>query len=293
MNTKILEYIVAIAEERSLTRAAERFYLSHPALSRHLRNVEKELGAPLFRRTAEGMEPTPAGLYFISDARAILHLEQQMNQRLSAMRQERHHTIRIMVDTPFYNRFIQRVLPGFAELHPEYTVDITQCNAAGARDALRRGDGVLAVLISGDQQAPGLTYLPFLSSRLMLIFPQDYNGKTDMEGLRQALEDGMFLSQYPSGSTVHALIEQRLSAFQIYPKRVMEGETRTIMEHVIRGGNCCMLPEFFLPLARQAGLVIGSEFCPMNHVLAYSSQLILSPAVQELMQLVIKAFSTF
>jgi len=281
VNTKILEYIVAIAEERSLTRAAERFYLSHPALSRHLRNVEKELGAPLFRRTAEGMEPTPAGLYFISDARAILHLEQQMNQRLSAMRQERHHTIRVMVDTPLYNRFVQRVVPGFAKLHPEYTVDITQCNA------------VLAVLISGDQQAPGLTYLPFLPSRLVLIFPKDYAGKTDMEGLRQALEDGMFLSQYPTGSTVHALIEQRLSAFQIYPKRVMEGETRTIIEHVIRGGNCCMLPEFFLSLARQAGLVIGSEFCPMNHVLAYSSQLILSPAAQELMQLVIKAFSTF
>ena len=96
-----------------------------------------------------------------------------------------------------------------------------------------------------------------------------------------------------NGDTKFALIEQQLSAFQIYPKRVMEGETRTIMEHVIRGGNCCMLPEFFLPLARQAGLVIGSEFCPMNHVLAYSSQLILSPAVQELMQLVIKAFSTF
>ncbi len=293
MNTKILEYIVAIAEERSVTRAAERFYLSHPALSRHLRNVEAELGTPLFRRTAGGMEPTPAGLYFISDARAILHLEQQMNQRLAAMRRERHHSIRAMVDTPFYNRFVQRVLPSFAELHPEYTVDITQCNAAGAREALRRGDAVLAVLISGNQPAPGLTYLPFLPSRLMMIFPRDYTGKTDMEGLRQALEDGMFLSQYPTGSTLHALIEQRLSASQIYPQRVMEGETRTILEHVIRGNACCMLPEFFVSLASQAGLVIGSEFCSINHVLAYSSQLILSPAVQELMQLVIKTFSDF
>lgn len=293
MNTKILEYIVAIAEERSVTRAAERFYLSHPALSRHLRNIEEELGAPLFRRTAEGMEPTPAGLYFISDARAILHLEQQMNLKLAAMRQERHHTIRVMVDTPFYNRFIQRVVPGFSELHPEYTLDITICNASQAREALRQGEAVLASMISGDQQAPDLTYLPFLPSQLMLIFPKDYSGKTDTDGLRQALEDGMFLSQYPSGSSLHTLIEQRLSAYQIYPQRVMEGETRTIVEHAIRGNACCMLPEFFLPLAKQAGLVIGSAFCPLNHVLAYSSQSILSPAVQELMQLIIKVFSNF
>ena len=293
MNTKILEYIVAIAEERSVTRAAERFYLSHPALSRHLRAVEDELGKSLFHRTPGGMELTPAGLYFISDARAILHLEQQMNLKLEAMRQERHHSIRIIMDTVFYNRFVQRVVPAFAKLHPEYTLDITKGNAAEARDALRRGDAVLAAFISGEQQVSDLTYLPFLPSRLMLVFPRAYSGTTDIDGLRQALEDGMFLSQYPSGSTVHTLIEQRLSAYQIYPKRVMEGETRTIMEHMSRGNTCCMLPEFFLQLARQAGLVIGSEFCPMNHVLAYSSQSILSPVVKDLMQEIIKAFSSF
>ena len=293
MNTKILEYIVAIAEERSVTRAAERFYLSHPALSRHLKNMEEELGTPLFRRTSGGMEPTPAGLYFISDARAILHLEQEMDLKLAAMRQERHHTIRIMLDAPFYNRFIQHVVPDYAELHPEYTLDITKCNASEARDALRRGDAVIAVFISGDQQVPGLTYLPFLISRLFLVFPRGHAGKTDISGLRQALDSGLFLSQYPSGSTLHAMIEQRLSAYQIYPDRVMEGETKTILDHVMRGNAICMLPEFFLPLARQAGLVVGDEFCPNDHVLAYSPKTTLSPAVQDLMQVIIRVFSSF
>ena len=47
MNTKILEYIIAIAEEKSISQAADRFYLSQPVLSRHLKKIEDELGAPL------------------------------------------------------------------------------------------------------------------------------------------------------------------------------------------------------------------------------------------------------
>lgn len=50
MDTKILEYVIAIAEEKSLSKAAERLYLSQPALSQRLKKLEDELGTPLFLR---------------------------------------------------------------------------------------------------------------------------------------------------------------------------------------------------------------------------------------------------
>lgn len=48
MDTKIIEYVIAIAEEKSLSKAAERLYLSQPALSQRLKKLEDELGTPLF-----------------------------------------------------------------------------------------------------------------------------------------------------------------------------------------------------------------------------------------------------
>ncbi|MBQ8092837.1 MAG: LysR family transcriptional regulator [Clostridia bacterium] len=135
MNTKVLEYIVAIADEKSITRAAERFYLSHPALSRHLKNIETEMGTPLFTRTSTGMQLTPAGLIFINDARAILNLEQKMNHSLADMRRQQRHLIPVMVDSVFYNLTVSTVLPHFSEKHPDFTVDITKCAAADACSA--------------------------------------------------------------------------------------------------------------------------------------------------------------
>lgn len=291
MNTRVLEYIIAIAEEQSVSRAAERFYLSHAALSTHLKKLERELGTPLFRRTPAGMEPTPAGLIFLADARAILHQEQTLERALADMRQQKRQTIRVMVDMPFYNRFVQQVLPRFAQLRPDYTVDIVKCNAQEVRTALLQGRALLGVAISASAAAADLVYLPFYSSSLHLVFPGGYSGRTDPEGLREALDAGLLLSLYPSGSTMNLLVRQRLAAAGIQPDRVMEGETRTIIEHVKSGTACCALPAFFCTSARQDGLTVGDGFAAFHHVIAYPPHTALPPAAQELMKLIIGTFS--
>ncbi len=291
MNTKVLEYIVAIAEEKSVSRAAERFYLSHPALSGHLKKLEQELGVPLFQRTAKGMQPTPAGLIVLADARAILHEEQKRREALTLMRQQRKNLIRMMVDTPFYNRLIQRILPDFSALHPDYTVDIVKCNAAQVRSELLQGNGTLGVLISTIPQTTDLVYLPFYTGYLRLIFPHNYTGRKDIDGLCEALDRGMLLSLYPDGTTVNRIIIQRLAASQIFPRNYLAGEGRTIIEHVKAGNACSVLPDNFCADAERQGLEVGDEFSPLYHVLAYSSDAVLSPAVNDLMRLVIETFS--
>ena len=60
MDTKIIEYVIAIAEEKTLNKAAERLYLTQPALSQRLKKLEEELGTPLFIRTKDGLAITDA-----------------------------------------------------------------------------------------------------------------------------------------------------------------------------------------------------------------------------------------
>ena len=61
MNWNQLRYVLTIAEEKSITRAAQRLYLTQPSLSLSLKSLEAELGTPLFTRGPEGLELTYAG----------------------------------------------------------------------------------------------------------------------------------------------------------------------------------------------------------------------------------------
>jgi DNA-binding transcriptional LysR family regulator len=72
MELRHLRYFVAIAEERSFTRASERLWVAQPGLSTQIRRLESELGVRLFERHSRGVDLTDAGQLFLERARAAL-----------------------------------------------------------------------------------------------------------------------------------------------------------------------------------------------------------------------------
>lgn len=83
MDLRQLEYIIAIAEEGNITRAAERVFISQPALSQVLKKLENSLGSPLFVRDGKSVKPTTAGKIYLNGARAILNIAKAMERNLN------------------------------------------------------------------------------------------------------------------------------------------------------------------------------------------------------------------
>lgn len=83
MELRHLRYFVAVAEEQNITRAATRLHVSQPPLSRQIRDLEHEIGTPLFERTRRAVRLTPAGWALLEESYAVLR---QVDQAVRAAR---------------------------------------------------------------------------------------------------------------------------------------------------------------------------------------------------------------
>ena len=82
MDTKQIEYILKIAEENNITRAAEKLFISQSALNQQLLKLEQELGTPLFHRSRTNWGLTEAGKIYVEGAKAMLSIKKETYNRI-------------------------------------------------------------------------------------------------------------------------------------------------------------------------------------------------------------------
>jgi DNA-binding transcriptional LysR family regulator len=94
-----LRYFVAVAEELHFTRAAERLFLSQPALSKQIRMLERQLGAELFERNRQGVALTPVGVALLPHARRVLAAWDQAYEAAEQAKREQRATLLVGMST--------------------------------------------------------------------------------------------------------------------------------------------------------------------------------------------------
>lgn len=148
MELRLLRYFWTIAEEENISRAAEVLHVTQPTLSRQLKTLETELGAPLFERQNKGLVLTDAGLLLKSRAQEILQLTQQTTQEFAARRQQlfQGHVAVGCVEADNSDT-LAMMLEDFVGDYPQVSFDIFSGASDIITDRLDKGLIDLAILL--------------------------------------------------------------------------------------------------------------------------------------------------
>ena len=154
MELRHLHYFVAIAEERSFTRAAERLWTAQPGLSTQIRRLEAELGVRLFDRHTRGVDLTDAGELFLERARAALAAAEDALATGRDLVAGLVGTVRLGLAAEMPAAFAPTLLAAFGRERPDVEVTVFESYGGALLRDLRDGrlDAVIAPSLFGSAE---------------------------------------------------------------------------------------------------------------------------------------------
>src|SRR5207244_3985197 len=158
MELRHLRYFVAVAEEGSFLRAASRLRVAQPALSKQIRDLEREVGVKLFERLPRGARVTPAGEDFLRNSRNAL--ESAARAVATARRTGSATGLKFAHSELYvYTAVLLKLLAAFRQASPETPVRVVRVDDVDQHAALREQPIDVAATFVGTWPVPGLEAL--------------------------------------------------------------------------------------------------------------------------------------
>lgn len=168
-----LRLIVRIAEANSLTRGAEASFLSLPAASTRIKNLEESIGTKLLFRTSQGVTLTPPGQAFVQHARAVLaQLENLAGDMQEYAKGIKGH-LRIGATTTAMSEFLPPVFSLYLRSHPDVNIDLRE-RLSGEIVRLVSDGQVDVGVVAGPLRTEALQAIPYRTDHLVLVVARDH-----------------------------------------------------------------------------------------------------------------------
>lgn len=257
MDIRQLRTILAIAETGSLTRAAELLHVVQPALSRQLRQLEDELGSPLFERNRLGMVLTAPGRRFIDQVRVSLQGLYQAKADIGASASNLMGAVSIGMLPGLATALAGPLVTSLRRQYPDLRVRI----ATGFTDFLQEGleHGKLDICLMGDyRQSELLNATPMFREPLYIVgLPS--SGLSGSAPVRLADVAQMPLVVPASSQGLRNLIDRACNIIGVSLNLVAESDnTAVLLELVERGVGFTILPVMAISPALEAKRLVGA-----------------------------------
>ncbi len=278
MNPRHIEFVVAVADHRSFTRAAEAVRVSQPSLSHAISEIEQQLGTPLFHRMGRSVWLTSAGDAFVESARLVLHDLSVLQASVKAVEELRAGTLDLAAPHASAAELLARLVGEFRSRHPGVRVRIqTSENLHDIERYVRTGRCELALTV--EKVEPPLLAEVIGTEENLAVFPPGTKLKrrpvkhADLAGLPLIVPTGVY--EYYGGLALQTSPDKA-------PFVAVETESRqALIPLVLAGAGFTFLPRGLAEGAARQNLVLAAMDPPMQRdILLVTRPGPLSPAAK-------------
>ena len=234
LNFNLLRSFVLVADQGSISGAARAGFASQPALSKAIRELEKQVGVPLFERSARGVILTEAGTLLHEHARALFALEAQTETALAALRDVEGGSLRIGATTTLASYVLPPLLGAFRAKFPRVSLSLERDNSRGI-EAKLAAYALDVGFIEGLPAHPNLTARAWREDEVALICaPAHPLAARELVWPQELKEQNWIVRERGSGT--REWVERALKSFDLPPPGAWEiGSAEAIKSAVAAG----------------------------------------------------------
>lgn len=195
--TNYREYIYAVYQEKSFSKAAKKLYVSQPWLSSTIKKAEQELGVLLFDRSTNPVSLTGAGRYYIEKIEQISAIEEEMSKHFKQLRNGGRTDLHIGSSMFFCTYVLPELMKEFQLLYPQVTLTLTESDNKTLLEKLLNGQ--LDFLLEAERPANSQLYsIPWASEEIVLAVPAENPVNRTLDQYRYSFEE--FLNRAQGGN---------------------------------------------------------------------------------------------
>ena len=259
MTDKELLYVKTVAEERNVTRAAEKLHIAQPSLTQCLRRIETRLEFELFERGKKGVELTEAGRVVFDAACEMLKTWDAALDRLKELRGREAGSLTVGASWYGTTLVLTRAVTAFNRRWPDVTVRLVEKNTADLLTLLRNGEIDAALTHEYPQGHPlktterGLTQRELFTERFCVLaherFGLDRRARRDQFGepeIDLAKLSDVPLIAFSAGQRIRRVADFAFSQAGVQPKVALTTYGfPSAVELVAQGAGAALLPELY------------------------------------------------
>lgn len=248
MDTKVVEYMLKLADEKNITHAAEKLFITQSALNQQLLKLEKELGTPLFYRSRTDWRPTAAGEVYLNSAREILRIKKEAYQVINDMTQNKQGMLSIGLTPGRGIAMFTAVYPDFHQQYPGIIVEPRELSVRSQHAQILSGALDLGFVTLCEKQKVNNQYETLLTEEIFLTVPSIHPVCRDAEYGREPfpvlditkLRYEPFVLMYKE-STIRNLVDDIFKQAGFLPNLLFETSHNSTIISMIQSNLCCGL----------------------------------------------------
>ncbi|MDB5868901.1 MAG: transcriptional regulator, LysR family [Polaromonas sp.] len=261
-----LQYFVAVGEELSFRRAADRLFITQPPLSRQIKMIEDSLGVPLFERNRQGVRLTDAGSRFLLDARALIQESEQMFGRFQLQHAPARTVLNVGITSVIDTGLFAWLESAFVKIFPGTRVTVRRQQSSQCIRDLNRGNLDVAV-IGLPSNAEGLTTEHLCDEPMIACIPATHLAARKRQlSVLDLAHDKFFWFDRKLNPAYYNHCEKLFERWGFRPERVPEPSDHHVLLGLISDGQgVALIPKSLKAITRKGvlykNLQEGAQLC--------------------------------